>query len=87
VLEVVRVVELAYVHTRDGSSPLRFRIEILRDGSRLDCFRARLMRWEPYRLRPSFSASTGEADEEVLVVDEFWNWREHSASSADSCAG
>jgi hypothetical protein len=83
--EIVRTIELNEVRSRDGSGALRFRIEILRDLSQKSCYRARLLRWDVYRVHPSFGDRQNvESDEEVLVVDEFWDWRSSSEGTADA---
>jgi hypothetical protein len=74
--EVVRVLELNAIAVSEGADAIRLRIEVLRDLSGHDCYRARLLRWDTYSIAPSFGNPTGErnADEEILVVDPLWDW-------------
>lgn len=79
--EVVRIVELDEIRVRDDA-PLRFRIEILRDLATPSCYRARLLRWEMFRLHP-FPGGR-EADYSLLVEDDFWDWRSRSERTSEA---
>jgi hypothetical protein len=82
--EVVRVLELNPIPVPKGGDPIRLRVEVLKDLSRRDCYRARLLRWDTYSVAPSFGNPSGEeqADEEILVVDPLWDWMGAAAPTA-----
>jgi hypothetical protein len=84
VYEIVRVLELNPIPVSKGGDPIRLRVEVLKDLSRRDCYRARLLRWDTYSVAPSFGNPSGtkEADEEILVVDPLWDSMSAAASSA-----
>ena len=81
--EIVGHFELDPIELSDGSTPLEFRIEILRlPGGR---FTARLLRWEMYEVKPfDLRDSGGIAHEEVLVADILPGTGEVDAASPDA---
>lgn len=52
--EVVKTIELDAIPVSDGDDSIRLRIEVLKDLSRSDCYRARLLRWDTYSVLLSF---------------------------------
>jgi hypothetical protein len=79
---VTSAIELDEIlETTDGVS-LRFRIEMLFDLE-AQSFQARLYRWESVRVSPTFPTEGphSPSDEEVLVIDEFWDWRSNRFGS------
>lgn len=69
-LKLASTYELPDLHGKGSDSELRFVVEILQDLA-TDEFLARLSRREFLRVTPS-SATTEQADEEILVEDSFW---------------
>jgi len=84
VYEIVRVLELNAIPASKGADAIRLRIEVLKDLCRLDCYRARLLRWDTYSITPSFGNPSGarDADEEILVADPLWDWMGAAAPTA-----
>jgi hypothetical protein len=70
----------------NDASPLRFRIEILKETKAPERFFARLCRWELFQLNPSSSESEkGQlSTEEILIEDAFWDWKGNPARSAEA---
>jgi hypothetical protein len=72
-------------HFERASDGVRFRIEVYRDDDDPRAYRIRLMRYEGFRLTPSFGAyPEGGADHEVLVSDPFFDDQEIIADSLDA---
>jgi hypothetical protein len=84
VFEIVRILELSPIPVSTGSDSIRLRIEVVKDLRRGNCFRARLLRWDTYSITPSFGYAGGvtSADEEILVLDPFWDSPSATAATA-----
>jgi hypothetical protein len=64
---------------KDSEEPLRFRIEVLEDLRKPGTFRARVLRYEMFRVQPTFPQKRGKpawdpADTEMIIVDNTHDW-------------
>jgi len=81
---LVQSAELECPSAVDGEA-LCFKIEIYQDAGDVRAFRARVFRYDLFRLLPTFPGSSGidVADHEVLVSDPMFGSLELSAISPD----
>lgn len=77
---VAEVVDLSPIPGARGSDePLRFRLEVLEDLGERGKYRARVLRYEVFRVQPTFPQKRGKpawdpADTELLIVDKTHDW-------------